>query len=355
MTGADTAMLMISNLSYRYGNEPLLNDLSLSLSDHEVLCLLGESGSGKSTLLRIIAGLEKPLCGEIRWNGVKINSLPPHKRNFGLMFQDYALFPNRTVAENVAFGLEMKKGVSKKMIRERVNLLLGQISMTSFSDRRVTELSGGEQQRVALARSIAPRPHLLMLDEPLGALDHSLKRGLLAELREILGRNGIPAIYVTHDQEEGFSIGDRIALLHDGRIIQNGSPESVYRNPASVWAAKFLGHQNMTPAAAISANKVECKLGERLSRLEVNLNHDLILGQKIHLLFHELTIEDNADSFKYRMDGSVKDVIFKGSAYEIHAEIAEGTIFSVWSKRSREIGEKIVIPFSSDQISVLFT
>ena len=142
MTGADTAMLMISNLSYRYGNEPLLNDLSLSLSDHEVLCLLGESGSGKSTLLRIIAGLEKPLCGEIRWNGVKINSLPPHKRNFGLMFQDYALFPNRTVAENVAFGLEMKKGVSKKMIRERVNLLLGQISMTSFSDRRVTGALG---------------------------------------------------------------------------------------------------------------------------------------------------------------------------------------------------------------------
>ena len=137
MTGADTAMLMISNLSYRYGNEPLLNDLSLSLSDHEVLCLLGESGSGKSTLLRIIAGLEKPLCGEIRWNGVKINSLPPHKRNFGLMFQDYALFPNRTVAENVAFGLEMKKGVSKKMIRERVNLLLGQISMTKIGRAHV--------------------------------------------------------------------------------------------------------------------------------------------------------------------------------------------------------------------------
>ena len=129
-------MLTISNLSYRYGNKPLLNDLSLSLSDHEVLCLLGESGSGKSTLLRIIAGLEKPLHGEVHWNGAKINNLPPDKRNFGLMFQDYALFPNRTVAENVAFGLEIKKGLSKKMIRERVNLLLDQISMTSFSNRR---------------------------------------------------------------------------------------------------------------------------------------------------------------------------------------------------------------------------
>lgn len=348
-------MLNIANLNYRYDAELLLNHFNCSLSNHEVLCLLGESGSGKSTLLRIIAGLEKPLSGEIYWNGVKINNVPPEKRNFGLMFQDYALFPNRTVAENIAFGMEMKKGVGVREISERVTVLLDQIGMSNFRNRKVTELSGGEQQRVALARSLAPKPHLLMLDEPLGALDHALRQGLLAELREILGRNGIPAIYVTHDQEEGFSIGDRIALLKDGKILQSGSPESVYRNPESVWAARFLGHHNICPAVAISANKVECKLGTRLSRLEVQLDHDLIVRQKVHLLFRELAIQDEPTDSAYRMDGVIKNVIFKGFGYETIISVGDDAVFSVWAKRPKTIGEKVSIPFNSDQISVIFT
>lgn len=348
-------MLNIANLNYRYDAELLLNHFNCSLSNHEVLCLLGESGSGKSTLLRIIAGLEKPLSGEIYWNGVKINNVPPEKRNFGLMFQDYALFPNRTVAENIAFGMEMKKGVGVREISERVTVLLDQIGMSNFRNRKVTELSGGEQQRVALARSLAPKPHLLMLDEPLGALDHALRQGLLAELREILGRNGIPAIYVTHDQEEGFSIGNRIALLKDGKILQSGSPESVYRNPESVWAARFLGHQNICPAVAISANKVECKLGTRLSRLEVQLDHDLIVRQKVHLLFRELAIQDEPTDSAYRMDGVIKNVIFKGFGYETIISVGDDAVFSVWAKRPKTIGEKVSIPFNSDQISVIFT
>ena len=347
-------MLNIANLNYRYDAELLLNQFNCSLSDHEVLCLLGESGSGKSTLLRIIAGLEKPLSGDIYWNGAKINNVPPEKRNFGLMFQDYALFPNRTVAENIAFGLEMKKGVSAKEISDRITVLLDQIGMSSFRNRKVTELSGGEQQRVALARSIAPKPHLLMLDEPLGALDHALRQGLLAELREILGQNGIPAIYVTHDQEEGFSIGDRIALLKDGKILQSGPPETVYRNPASVWAARFLGHQNICSAVAVSANKVECKLGARLSRLEVRLDHDLIIRQKVHLLFRDLAMEDEPAESAYRIDGVVKNVIFKGFGYETVVSVGDGVSFSVWAKRPKPIGERVSIPFNSDQIGVVF-
>lgn len=348
-------MLNISNLNYQYSNVPLLHDLHLSLTDHEVLCLLGESGSGKSTLLRIIAGLEKPLSGDVFWNGVRINNLPPHRRNFGLMFQDYALFPNRTVAENIAFGMEMKNRFSRKEINERVSLLLEQIGMSSFRDRKVTELSGGEQQRVALARSLAPKPHMLMLDEPLGALDHSLRQGLLMELRDVLGRNGTPTIYVTHDQEEGFSIGDRVAILKDGKILQSGPPETVYRNPVSVWAARFLGHQNIAPAVAISANKVECMLGTRASRLEVNLDHDLIQRQRLYLLFHGLSLDESNDERPYRLEGVVRNVVFKGFAYETTLQLHDDTMFTVWAKRPPQLHTRVSILFSSDQLTVLFT
>lgn len=348
-------MLNISNLNYRYSNDLLLHDLHLSLTDHEVLCLLGESGSGKSTLLRIVAGLEKPISGDVFWNGVRINNLPPHRRNFGLMFQDYALFPNRTVAENIAFGLEMKRGWNRKEINERVVHLLEQVNMSSFKDRKVTELSGGEQQRVALARSLAPKPHLLMLDEPLGALDHALRQGLLTELRDVLGRNGTPAIYVTHDQEEGFSIGDRVAILKDGKILQSGSPELVYRNPVSVWAARFLGHRNIAPAVAISANKVECALGTRASRLEVNLDHDLIQRQKLYLLFHGLSLDESVEERPYRLEGVVQNVVFKGFAYETTLRLHDGIQFTVWAKRPPTLHSRVSIAFGSDQLTVLFT
>lgn len=348
-------MLNISNLNYRYDNVPLLHDLHLSLTDHEVLCLLGESGSGKSTLLRIIAGLEKPLSGDVYWNGVRINNLPPHRRNFGLMFQDYALFPNRTVAENIAFGMEMKGCFSQQAINARVSLLLEQINMTFFSHRKVTELSGGEQQRVALARSLAPKPHLLMLDEPLGALDHSLRQGLLTELRDVLGRDGTPTIYVTHDQEEGFSIGDRVAILKDGKILQSGSPETVYRNPVSVWAARFLGHQNIAPAVAVSTDKVECLLSSRASRLEVNLDHELIPRQKLYLLFHGLSLDESGEKRPYRLEGVVRNVVFKGYAYETTLQLNDDVVFTVWAKRPPQLHDRVSITFSSDQLTVLFT
>lgn len=373
-------MLNIINLNYQYDKKPLLRDLNLTLADQEVLCLLGESGSGKSTLLRIIAGLEKPDSGDLLWNGAKINNVAPHKRNFGLMFQDYALFPNRTVAENIAFGLEMKKGTNRAAINDRVNNLLAQIGMTSFRDRRVTELSGGEQQRVALARAIAPAPNLLMLDEPLGALDHNLRQGLLAELRDLLGKNGISAIYVTHDQEEAYSIADRIALLRDGRIIQSDTPETVYRAPVSVWAARFLGHQNICPATAIAARKVRLDFGAKSCIVAVNLDHDLILNQKVNILFQELELgaaDDNGESGtwnesfaddvvdldrhgeffhnRYRLEGVVRNVIFKGYAYEILFEISPDVRFMLLSKRPLKIGSRAVVPYSPDNLTVLFT
>jgi len=237
-------MLEITNLHKTYEGQPLLKGISFSLAAGDTVCLLGASGSGKSTILRIIAGLEQAEAGNVRWDGQNLANMPTHQRNFGLMFQDYALFPHLDVFENVAFGLRMKHWPQNE-IAPRVDETLAQVNLTGFAKRRVTELSGGEQQRVALARALAPRPRLLMLDEPLGALDRALRESLLDELRAILHHTNIPAIYVTHDQEEAFTIADRIILLRNGQIAQAGTPPEVFAKPADGWVARFLGLGNV--------------------------------------------------------------------------------------------------------------
>lgn len=237
-------MLTLTHLSKNYENQPLLTDISFTVDAGETICLLGASGSGKSTLLRIIAGLEPPETGRVLWDSADLAPIPPHARDFGLVFQDYALFPHLTVFENAAFGLRMRSMPAAE-IRARVAESLALVNLSGFGSRRVTDLSGGEQQRVALARALAPRPRLLMFDEPLGALDRSLKEELLDELRAILHRTRIPAIYVTHDQEEAFAIADRILLLHEGVIVREGSPAQVWNDPRSAWVARFLGVGNV--------------------------------------------------------------------------------------------------------------
>ena len=204
------------------------------------MCLLGPSGSGKSTILQIIAGLETAESGSVQWDGKDLASTPSHLRDFGFVFQDYALFPHLDVFENVAFGPRMK-GWPADVVRRRVDEVLDLVNLTGFEQRSVANLSGGEQQRVALARAIAPRPRLLMLDEPLGALDRALRQELLDQLRGLLRQSRIPALYVTHDQEEAFKIGDRIAFLHAGQIVRLGAPDEIWTKPASPWVATFLG------------------------------------------------------------------------------------------------------------------
>lgn len=344
-------MLQLKDISYQYEKTPLLENLNLHLADHEILCLLGKSGSGKSTLLRIIAGLEKPDHGDIFWNGVSILNVPPFKRNFGLMFQDYALFPHLTVFENIAFGLEMNK-VNSEKIPPIVEKLLKQVGMESFANRKVTELSGGEQQRVALARALAPQPHLLMLDEPLGALDHTLRVSLLAELRRILGENGIPSVYVTHDQDEAFSIADRIALLHDGVIIQTDTPENIFLKPKSVWVARFLGLNNLLPATGVADSQILLKLNDRTIYLTIPLEYPLVEGQKIWVLFRDekLQITNDAD---FSIKGIIKESIFKGSNYETHVEITPGTVFSVINEKKFQAGTEIELFYSPEDLLAL--
>lgn len=245
-----TPALEFCAVSKAYLGAPLLQQVSLRLEPAQTLCLLGPSGAGKSTLLRLAAGLETPDTGEIYWQGQSLRGVPAHRRQFGFMFQDYALFPHLDVFENVAFGLRLQR-FSAAAVRERVDECLALVKMQAFARRRVEALSGGEQQRVALARALAPSPRLLMLDEPLGALDRALRETLLLELRTILRQMQIPALYVTHDQQEAFALADQVAVLNRGRMLQVGTPLEVFQNPASVWVARFLGLGNVLQASAL--------------------------------------------------------------------------------------------------------
>ena len=247
----DAPILSAHDLFKAYGDTPALRGVSLRIAPGAIVCLLGPSGCGKTTLLRVIAGLEQADSGTVTFEGQLIDGLPVHERGFGLMFQDYALFPHRDVAGNVAFGLRMH-GESRKQIDMRVAEMLELVGLAGYDHRRVYELSGGERQRVALARSLAPSPRLLMLDEPLGALDRALRERLLDELRAILTRVGVTSLYVTHDQAEAFAIADWLVLMNDGVIEQQGPPEAVYRQPTTRFAARFLGLSNLVDGRVIA-------------------------------------------------------------------------------------------------------
>lgn len=227
-------MLRVQGLHVTIDDNNILSDVDLGVADGEILGILGPSGSGKSTLLRAIAGIIEPTSGAIYWDDENITHVPTHKRRFGLMFQGYALFPHLTVGENIAFGLE--KGADRQ-----IEEALAWVGMNGFSDRTVDDLSGGEKQRVALARTLAPRPVLVMLDEPLGALDRNLRGRLVTETRALLKDREATAVVVTHDAEEADAICDRLALLREGMIVQTGTLSDLVAAPADAWVAEFLG------------------------------------------------------------------------------------------------------------------
>jgi len=233
-------MLDVESIGVRLGDKQILHDLSLSVSDGESVAVLGPSGSGKSTLLRAVAGLVPVESGSITWDGDDITTMPTHVRDFGLMFQGYALFPHLDVAGNVGFGLRMA-GVSDGRLRERVGNALEWVGLAGFADRSIADLSGGEKQRVALARTLAPEPRLVMLDEPLGALDRALRERLMVETRQILTDRGVTALVVTHDREEAVALSDRLAIMRDGTIIQSGPLPTILAHPVDDWVRDFLG------------------------------------------------------------------------------------------------------------------
>lgn len=333
-------MLEVREVHKTYERQPLLQGVSFSVSAGETVCLLGASGSGKSTLLRIIAGLEQPERGQVLWDGEDLAAIPVHRRRFGLMFQDYALFPHRSVSENVAFGLRMQ-GLPRAEIEARLLAALKQVKMEAFAARRVTDLSGGEQQRVALARALAPRPNLLMLDEPLGALDKTLRAQLLDELRKLLHHSGIPAIYVTHDQEEAFAIADRLVLLHNGRVEQDGSPMEVYARPASAWAARFLGFANLLSGRVVNLHplRVETPFGRWLAG-DAGSRADLT-DQQVTLLIKPNGVAPSApDDECNLLEGIVQDVLFRGEDFRVDI-LAQGSQFQFFIDRPFQIGQTV--------------
>lgn len=240
-------MLELDQVSVRFGEIIAVDAVSLTVGAGERLAVLGPSGSGKSSLLRAVAGLEPLGGGRVCWAGEDLVGLPPHERNFGLMFQDYLLFPHRDVADNVAFGLRMRR-MRPGEIEDRVAQVLHLVDLDGYGRRAVTELSGGEQQRVALARALAPTPRLLMLDEPLGALDRSLRTRLLDDLARLFERLDLPIVYVTHDQQEALAIGSRVALMRDGRLDSITTPVELWNSPPTEFAAHFLGFDNVFTA-----------------------------------------------------------------------------------------------------------
>ncbi len=233
-------MLQVSGVSKRFDETVALDGADLEVGDGEVRALLGPSGCGKSTLLRVVAGLTAPETGRIAWDGEDLSGVPIHERRFGLMFQSYALFPHRTVGGNVGFGLEMG-GWDPEDRERRVAEVLSWVGMENFADRSIEGLSGGEQQRVALARTLAPSPRLVMLDEPLGALDRRLRERLIVEIRDLLASRETTALYVTHDHAEAEVVADTVSLMRAGRIVQTGPLDEIRRDPADEWVASFVG------------------------------------------------------------------------------------------------------------------
>ena len=241
-----SAFLTLSSLDKRFGETHVTQSLSLDVAKSEIVALLGPSGSGKTTVLRLVAGFETPGSGSVLVAGEDVTRLPPERRRIGMVFQHYALFPHMTVGENVAFGLEARQVGKTDRVR-RVVESLAAVDLAGFESRKVTQLSGGQQQRVALARALAPEPRVLLLDEPLSNLDPALRDRTRRELKRLIRRAGITTLFVTHEQEEAFELGDRVAVLASGRLEQVGTPEALYENPETRFVATFIGRSSVLP------------------------------------------------------------------------------------------------------------
>ena len=320
--------LEVTGIRKFFQGTPVLDQVDFALERGEILCILGPSGCGKTTLLRIIAGIEMPDAGSVRIEGLDMVDVPAHLRHVGMVFQDFALFPHLNVRENVAFGL---KGVSKEVSRERVDQMLERMGIETLAERRTYELSGGQKQRVALARSLVPQPKLLLLDEPLGSLDRQLRERLVYDTADILRKVGMTAVYVTHDHAEAFAVADRVAVLQDGRIAQIGSPETVYRRPATVEIARFFGYENVISARILSRKWLQTDFGH----LEIAATVSGNPGDVVTVLIRPdaaVVLEDEKAALQHvnRISGSLIRRRFLGSQMYIDVRIDSGQLLSFY-------------------------
>jgi putative spermidine/putrescine transport system ATP-binding protein len=345
--------LVLRRLSKRYGATAAVDDVSLDIQRGEFLTLLGPSGSGKTTVLMSIAGFVEPSGGEILLDGTPIGHLPPERRNFGMVFQGYALFPHLTVARNVAFPLEVRR-LPRVEIDRRVAEALALVQLGPLAERLPRQLSGGQQQRVALARALVFSPHLLLLDEPLSALDKKLRAELQVELKELHRRVGLTFIYVTHDQEEALSMSDRVAILRDGRLVQHGAPSELYERPLTRFVADFLGRSNFL------SGRVEASDGDGFAyRVGQNVFRQLggaRDGEEVLIALRPEKIEivrEGGRAPENILGGALAQWTYVGTAFHLLVDTAEAGRMSVTVPAWRhgtppEIGDRMTMGWDRD-------
>jgi spermidine/putrescine transport system ATP-binding protein len=317
--------IQLMSLTKRFAETAAVDSIDLEIASGEFFSLLGPSGCGKTTTLRLIAGFEQPTEGTILLDGVDVSPTPPHKRNVNTVFQSYALFPFLTVRDNVAFGLRNRK-LEKADIGRRVGQALELVKLSSFASRRPGQLSGGQQQRVALARALVLQPAVLLLDEPLGALDAKLRRSLKVELKALQEEVGITFLYVTHDQEEALTMSDRLAVMRDGKIVQTGSPHEVYEQPADTYVADFLGTSNLMEVEVVGRGPgpaCTVRLGE--SVLEVEHGGDEAPDRAHAVIRPErVLLEEFGSAGPNRVPAMVERLVYLGSATQVILRLAAG-------------------------------
>jgi iron(III) transport system ATP-binding protein len=353
-------LLSLNNLSKTFDTTRAVNDVSLNVEQGEFFGLLGPSGCGKTTTLRMIAGLERPDAGSIDFDGRDITNLPPERRGFGMVFQNYALFPHLNVFENVAFGLRARHQ-SKSEMQERVASALELVQLPTHANRRVDELSGGQQQRVAIARAIAIEPALLLFDEPLSNLDVSLREETRSELRELVTRLRLTAVYVTHDQEEAFALCDRIAVMVGGKLMQTGRPRELYEQPADISVARFLGRNNVFEAMRLSSSKTsaaEFKTLQGNHTLRLTLEHadHFPLNKPVFLAIRpeHVQLAANTDSNENRLAGAIREIVFAGATSTVRVDI-NGLLLEalVLEPNGFRVGDECTVVLPSEHLSVL--
>ena len=303
-------LIRLRDLCMAFDDELVLDNINLYINDSEFLTLLGPSGCGKTTTLRIIGGFTTPTSGDVTFDGVRINDVPPHKRQINTVFQKYALFPHLNVFENIAFGLRIAK-VPEEEIRQRVTEMLEVVSLKGFDRRRIDQLSGGQQQRVAIARALVNRPKVLLLDEPLGALDLRLRKDMQNELKRIQQQMGITFIYVTHDQEEALTMSDTVVVMDKGRIQQIGTPEDIYNEPKNAFVADFIGESNILNGVMVR-DKVVKMYGKEFPCVDVGFAEN----EPVDVVIRPEDI-DIVPVEQGQLVGTVTSVTFKGMQYDI--------------------------------------
>jgi spermidine/putrescine transport system ATP-binding protein len=317
--GPAESLLEVRKVSKRFGAHEVLKGISLSIAAGEFLTLLGESGSGKTTMLRLIAGFEQPTGGEIWMNGERLDSIPPYKRRVNTVFQQYALFPHLNVHDNVAYGLRVK-GTAPSEISSRVNEALCMVKMESFAAARPATLSGGQQQRVALARALVNRPLLLLLDEPLSALDANLRKQMQSELKSLQREVGITFLFVTHDQEEAMALSDRIALLRQGALEQIASPREIYSHPATAYTAQFIGHTNLLRATVQSGIATSAAFSWPVAIAASTPDGPALFSLRPEAI--HLAADQSAPASPVRFNAAIKQQLYSGASELLEVDCA---------------------------------